>query len=169
MKPKLILIRGPAGSGKSTLAPLVAKKIKEKTVVIPKDPIMCRFSFFNLNENLKSDEVLNVLTEAYLKKKVNIVIESVFGGKNSKKRIDKFKQLAKKNKAEFYLINIDVDLKTCIARDNKRDKKISKKQVSKVHAYHYLQPAKDGFILNNNCISKSKAVNEIVKYIRVGR
>lgn len=164
---KLVLMRGPPSSGKSTLAVDVAKRMKGKTVVIPKDAIVFGFHFIKIKQDkFKSQAIINASLNYYLKNNINVIVDGVFGGKEPMKKINQMKALAKKNKSKFYLINLDVDFETAYQRDEKRKQRISKKEVKKWYDHFYLKQVKEGFVLDNRKISKKKAVDAILKYIR---
>ena len=163
---KLILIRGAPGSGKSTLSVEVAKKLCRRTIVIPKDKIVFGFNFVNISQDkYKSQAVIKSATKYYLDNNINVIIDGVFGGKNPLKKIKELKNLAKESKSKFYLVNLDVKFETSVLRDDKRSKRISKKEVKKWYDHFYIRSITEGFVLDNNKISKTKAVNEILKYI----
>ncbi len=164
---KLIIIRGPPGSGKSTISLLVAKGLKEKTVVLPKDVIQFGFRFVGIDKSEhKSDAVINNMTKYYLENSINVVIDSVFGGDDLNERIKKIERLAADRGAKLFIINLDVNLENSLKRNEMRKKEMPNSEVKKWHNYFYKQPIQHGFILDNNNISEKNATNEIIKYIK---
>ena len=153
---KLILIRGPPGAGKSTIALELAKKLK-KCVVIPKDSIVYGFHFVNIKQDKhKSQAVINSSVNYYLKNKINVIVEGVFGGSTPMKKINELKKIALKNKAEFVLINLDVELKDAIKRNNKRD--MSDYAVRKYYKHYYQKKIK-GLTINTSELNKKEILN----------
>ncbi|MCH7850367.1 MAG: zeta toxin family protein [Nanoarchaeota archaeon] len=163
---KLIILRGPPGSGKSTLALLVAKKLSKGTIVIPKDTVNYGFHFVNIKQKKdRSKATIKEIVKYYLKNNYNVIVEGVFGGRDANKKINEMKTLSDKFNGDFYLVSLNVKLKTSILRDDIRKKKISKKEVTKWYNYFYLGHIKSGLILDNDKLTINKAVKSILEYL----
>lgn len=165
---KLILIRGPAASGKTTLSQKVANKIKP-SVVLHKDIFIYDVDFFEKIEyKYKAQVIMLLLSEFYLRKKVNVIVEGVFGEKDVVSRISQFKKIAKKCKAKFSLFSINAKLETCIKRGKTKKKKIKIKDIKKWHKYFYKAKLNKGVWIDTDKISIAQVTKKMLELIKRG-
>ena len=116
----LIIVCGLPGTGKTTIAQEIAKKIKASHLNI--DSIRKRlfkkpkYTYF---ESALVYRVLFLIAEELLKKKINVVLDATFVFKFSR---DEAKELAKKYKTQFKIIEAKCQKKILLKRIRKRKK-----------------------------------------------
>jgi len=116
----LIIVCGLPGTGKTTIAQEIAKKIKASHLNI--DSIRKRlfkkpkYTYF---ESALVYRVLFLIAEELLKKKINVVLDATFVFKFSR---DEAKELAKKYKTQFKIIEAKCQEKILLKRIRKRKK-----------------------------------------------
>jgi predicted kinase len=124
----LILIDGPMGSGKTTVAKIIHSKLK-RTAYIGLDRIKRYISDFKKNptDNEISRNVVSAMASEYLKQGISVIIEQ--GMKDN--YIKLLKKIAKKNKAECFIYQLDASKELLTKRVIERTKLANKPAISR--------------------------------------
>src|SRR3989344_5047052 len=141
MKTYVVLLRGPPGVGKSSVAVYLSKVLPPPVFVIHKDDLHYHFPH---RGKVPANELITAMVPVLLRKGMSVIIDGVYGGKNSVSRINALNQTARKNKAQFAAIFLHADKKTCLQRNSARTKKVSFKEVRKWYDYVYVASVQKG-------------------------
>jgi len=168
---KLIIVRGPPGSGKSTIAKIIGEKLAGKSIVFSKDSFLIGVNFMNTDSKEAQREIVKLIIIYYLRKKYNVVIDGLFGGKDGAKKLDGLKSLAIKNKSDFYVINLNCSLKDSFSRILTRKGhivpgKFSRKEIIKWYKYFYQTKYDKGIEINTEELNLDETVKLILEKIR---
>ncbi len=133
MKPVLIIIDGPMGSGKTTLAKILQSKIKNCALLsidVIKHFIYDFHSAEKEKRNFARYEITSLISRAYLKKEISVIIEKSLGDKET---IEKLMRNAKPKNVRAYVFKVEAALEDRISRIKKRDKKFIRKNILADH------------------------------------
>lgn len=162
----IIILRGPSGAGKSTIAKILRKKMNGKTAILCPDPFYHEISGKELNRDIVYG-ALYTLTDFYLKKGYNIILEGLLTNvKNKKMRIEKFMKLGKRRSAKLTLFFLNVDVDTCMKRRDRTKYKISKNDVRIMHTKSISSRRNDEIKIEVKNKKPENIVKEILSYLK---
>ena len=133
---KLFILRGLPGSGKSTAAQQLVEK--DRNLVRVNKDLLREMAYFlrkNWGPNgsnfrvhvepfIIKAEVL--LTEYFLSQMFDVIVDDT---NLTDKHINRFKRLATKVGAEFHIVELSVNIETCIERDKNRPDSVGEKVI----------------------------------------
>ena len=159
----VVLLRGPPGVGKSTAAEKLIEFLPSPVVVIHKDVV--QFHFPHKGE-IPVDKLILVMMRALLRRKINVIIDGLYGGPDSAKRILRLKRTARGLRSKFAVIVLDADKNTCLKRNEKRKKRIPRSDMHKW--YDYFKKAKQNYLVVNTVgKSQKQTFKEVLKLLKV--
>ena len=163
MKTYVVLLRGPPGVGKSSVAVYLSKVLPPPVFVIHKDDLHYHFPH---RGKVPANELITAMVPVLLRKGMSVIIDGVYGGKNSVSRISTLVRIARTNKARFAVIFLHADNKTCLQRNNARTKKIPLKEMRKWYDYVYVAPIQKGIKVNTVGKSQKQTFNEVRRLLK---
>jgi predicted ABC-type ATPase len=167
---KVLIVRGPTGSGKSTISKEVGKRFKDPVIVLNKDAFIDGLRPFNI-EKLDQDKIFTIpMVESALKENINVIIDGLYAGKGGPEKIERIAKAAKKNKAKFYVFNLNCSLKTSFKRIDTRkghivNKGYPKEERIKWYNYFYECKYNKAHEINTEKLSQEKTIDFILKKI----
>src|SRR3990167_9121135 len=163
----LLLIDGPMGVGKTTVAKLIHEK-RSGIAHIGMDRIKKFVSGPKKKAHRNtSKEILKLMTEEYLKSKINVIVE----GTLTASRIEKYRKLAKRRGARFFVYQLEAPHFITHPRIEKRTKllkkpRVTKKQIKKIFDYHSRNKYSKAIILDSSKLSARQIANVILADLR---
>lgn len=117
----------------------------------------------------KRDEFIAPAIEGMLRKKISVIVEGVLGGSATLKKVNLYRDLAKKARSAFVLVNLHVPLTVSAKRCRQRTKhiiggKMPISEIKKWHAWFYVKKVK-GIEIDTTCAGVKEAVNIILERI----
>jgi dephospho-CoA kinase len=167
----LIIIDGPIGAGKTTASNLLFEKMKNVSK-LSLDNVKRLYSDFDLNEqngHRLAAEVGATMTNVYLRKGINVIVEKAFtDGRNLKSFLEKIKT---KN-VKTFIYQIDAPLEIRIKRVREREKvgdrrKLPKEKIMKNHRNFTENKYLHAKVFDSSKLSSKQIVKEILKDIGV--
>ena len=101
---------------------------------------------------------------------INVIIDGLYAGKNGSEKIERIARTAKKNKAKFYVFNLNCSLKTSFKRIDTRkghivtDKYVKEEKI-KWYNYFYEFKYKKAIEINTEKLNQEQTINFILKKI----
>lgn len=166
----VIIIRGPTGSGKSTISKEVGRNLNKPVIVLNKDAFIDGLLPFNI-EKIDQDKIITIpMIESSLKNNLNVIIDGLYAGKNGPEKIERIAKVSRKNKAKFYVFNLNCSLKTSFKRIDTRkghiiNKPYLKKERIKWYNYFYECKYKKAIEIDTEKLSQEEIVKFILKEI----
>lgn len=170
MKKKLflILIDGPMGSGKTTITQILHSKLK-RTAYIGLDRVKRFISDFKKNpiDNEISRNVVLAMTSEYLKQGINVIIEQGM----REDYIKLLKKIAIKNKAEFYIYQLDVPKELLQQRVFERTRlanrpQIPKSRIDRNYKIHLSSKYKHTKVFDSEKLTPEVIAKDILKEVK---
>lgn len=170
MKNFLVIIEGPMGSGKSTIGALVHKKLK-RTALLGIDRIKWFISDFKRGpvDNEINARVMRMMFEEYTKNGINVILAQGFW---RKKYIEPYLKLAKKNKINVFVYQLEAVKADLLKRIEERGKnKEARTPVPKSRILNNLKVWEEnryelGKIFNTSKMSAEQVAREILREIK---
>lgn len=172
----MVLIDGPMGAGKTTTSRLLNKKL-EGTARVPLDEIKKYISGFRTNPACKkiSREIQMIMVEAYLKRGISVIIEWAM----KQEHIENFIKIAKRNKARFFIYQLNAPKHLLIKRVKERTRmlkgrsRLTKESVEKIdkkfeknYNFHFKNRYNEAIVFDSKKLSSEQIVKNILKEIK---